>query len=359
MPSGFSIDDLRAVARLSSGAPNAAAVIARNESQRLTECAIAHGLGAAVFLGLERAQLLDSLDADSLVRLRDELISTSGANLRRATQLSLVLAALEGRALTALAYKGPSLSWLAYGHIGARLFDDLDLLVVHKDRAAARRALEADGYRRELHEARLGAILPRVAHVDRLLPATPDWLPIEIHSSVAPWRLAAKLPAAALLSRRVPCPLPTGAVPTLSAEDTLITLSVHASTHTWGHVRFACEIAGVARRAPADWGVVLDRAAAARVSREVRVGVLMAGDLCDATFPAGVRAWATRDRVAVLITADRIAALAESRPAPGRWQGIRERLRYRERLLDKGRYAARNEIIGWAVKLPWERWRRY
>lgn len=325
----------------------------------MTDCAVAHGLGAAVFLGLERAQLLDTFDATSLAALHDELITTTGANLRRASQLSAILATLDACAITALAYKGPSLSWQAYGHIGARLFDDLDLLVAPGDRAAASRALEAAGYTRELHQARLGAILPRVAHVDRLLPSTPDVLPVEIHSSIAPWRLAAKWPAAALLCRRVLCPLPTGAVPTLSTEDTLITLSVHASTHTWSHVRFACEIAGVTRRAPVDWGLLQDRSAAARVAREVRVGILMASDLCAGPFPSDVLEWAQRDRVAGLITSDCVAALCEARPAPGRWQGIRERLRYREQLLDKGRYAARNEIIGWAQKLPWERWRRH
>lgn len=359
MAPAFSIDDLRIVAHVSSGAPISADVMAGHESRRLTECAVAYGMGAVVFLALERAQLLDTLDATSLATLRDELITTTGANLRRASQLSSILTTLDAAAITSLAYKGPALSWQAYGHIGGRLFDDLDILVVPADRTAAAQALMKVGYTRELHEARLGAILPRVAHVDRLLPPSADLLPVEIHSSVASWRVAAKLPAAALLSRRVPCPLPTGEIPTLSTEDTLITLSVHGCTHTWSHVRFVCEIAGIIRREPVQWDILLNRAAAAHVAREVRVGVLMAVDLCGAPVPAEVLAWARRDRVAHLITADRLAALCETRPAPERWQGIREHLRYRERLVDKGRYFARNEIIGWALKLPWERWRRY
>jgi len=353
----YSIAHLRTVARLSSGAPTDADALSRSDSLTLTDCAVAHGLGAAVFLALERAQLLDTWDVSSLDAFRDDLITTTGANLRRATQLSAILTTLEAAAITALAYKGPSLAWQAYGHIGARLFDDLDLLVAPADRAAASRALEAVGYTRDLHESRLGAVLPAVAHVDRLLPSTADGVPVEIHSSVAPWRLAARLPAADALSRRVPCPLPTGADPTLSTEDTLIALSVHASTHTWSHVRFACEIAGVTRRAPVDWDLLRDRASGARVAREVRVGVLMANDLCAAPLPSDVFAWADRDRVARIICADRIAALCDRRPPPERWQGIRAHLRYREHLLDKARYFARNEIIGWAQKLPWERWR--
>lgn len=137
MPPVFAIDDLRIVAHVSSGAPISADVMAGHESQRLTACALAYGMGAVVFLALERAQLLDTLDATSLATLRDELITTTGANLRRASQLSAILTTLDAAAITALAYKGPALSGQAYGHIGGRLFDDLDILVVPADRTAA------------------------------------------------------------------------------------------------------------------------------------------------------------------------------------------------------------------------------
>ena len=357
MPERSSLRNLCTIARLGSGAPIGIPTQSRTESLELAACAVAHGLGAAVYLGLERAQQLAAWDETALAALRDELVIVTGANLRRASQLSAILTALQSRGITALGYKGPALSWQAYGHIGTRLFDDLDVLVAPEDRAAAMRALEAMGYARDLGDARLATALPAVAHEERLLPRAPGLLPVEIHSHVGSWRLAAKLSTVELLSRRVACPLPTGTVPTLSTEDTLITLSVHASKHRWHHIRLACEIAGVIRREPVRWDVLRERATAARLAREVRVALLIASDLCSALLPAEVQAWAGHDRVARLICGDRVASLCEQHPPLGRWQEIRHHLRYRERLLDKVRYFVRNELIEWVEKVPWERWR--
>lgn len=285
-------------------------------------------------------------------------MTTTAASLRRLANLTEILEALESAAITALVYKGPALAWQAYGHVGTRTFDDFDLLVAPADRAGAVRTLSTLGYTPDPEAVRLGAALPSAAHVDRLLPAAADRLPVEIHSSVAPWRLAARLPAEGSLARRVFCPLPTGPIPTLSPEDTLVALSVHASTHRWELLRFACEIAGVATRASVNWTSVVARAAEARVAREVRVGVLMARDLCATVFPSDVVAWAERDRVARALTADRIDALVTSRPAPSRLPRLGEHLRYREGLANKCRYAARNELVSWVLKVPLERWRR-
>ena len=103
-------------------------------------------------------------------------------------ELLAILEALEARGVAAIAYKGQTLSMLAYGRTGVRDSVDLDLVVRESDVTAAEEVLRARGYRRNSP----GVLRPRVeaawrkAWNETEFVSDDGWVVVDLH-----WRVCA------------------------------------------------------------------------------------------------------------------------------------------------------------------------
>ena len=266
---------------------------------------------------------------------------------------------LAAAGIDALVYKGPALAIAAQGHLGARAMADLDVLVRRADLAAARDALAAAGYALDVHAHRLFAALPLAAREDHFYPANTNDFPVELHVSVVPWPLAVRFDTDACLARAVVVRGGETGVRTFDAEDHLLVVAAHATSHWWLDPRHVADLAGLLG-AGIRWDVVRARARAARVERMLATGLVLAHDTLALPLPGEILDWARRDP-----EAGALAALARARwrsPADAgglktRWRNAYRASRYRERLGDKARYVVREQVISLLEKVPWERWR--
>jgi len=249
--------------------------------------------------------------------------------------LRRVQSAFATAGIRSLAWKGPAIAQLAWGEVGSREFDDLDLVVHPADRGRARDVLLATGWERRhpMSDAQEGAIFRGLGAWEFVGPHEPRLL--ELHWEFSALRYAGRLPVPAVMERAVR--LSIGGVHLLTPDraDTLALLAQHGAKHAWGRLEDVAVFAALARRD--DDAVVTAHARAAAVGggRAVLLGVELARRVLSVPRPEELDA-PTRVDAQVMRLADEVLARwargeTEFRPPLGwdlRWtEGTPDRLR--------------------------------
>lgn len=206
-------------------------------------------------------------------------------------QLRLLLQHLGAEGIEALPVKGPTLAAAAYGDAAMRgASGDLDLIVRPADLQRAVAVLERNGYRREEPWSREDAPeeWKREAH---LFPRTAaEGTLVELHTDLRGCAQTPPLPVEAAFDRAVERTLLGTTLRTLSTEDQLLYLSLHAAQHAWSRLIWIADIAALLRQAaPIDWTALLRAAGAIRARMRLAVTLQLAAELLGADVPVEVR----------------------------------------------------------------------
>ncbi|MBK7906234.1 MAG: nucleotidyltransferase family protein [Gemmatimonadetes bacterium] len=253
--------------------------------------------------------------------------------------LRRVQSAFTTAGIRSLAWKGPAIAQLAWGEVGSREFDDLDLVVHPADRGRARDVLLATGWARRhaMSDAQEGAIFRGLGAWEFVGPHEPRLL--ELHWEFSALRYAGRLPVPAVMERAVRLSLGGVHLLTPDRADTLALLAQHGAKHAWGRLEDVAVFAALARRD--DDAVVTAHARAAAVGggRAVLLGVELARRVLSVPRPEELDA-ATRMDTQVIRLAEEVLARwargeTEFRP-PLRWD-----LRWTEGAPDRLRLLAR------------------
>ena len=287
-------------------------------------------------------------------------------NLRRnlwfAAELTRIVRHFEEQQLRTLPYKGPVLANSAYGDLGLRSFNDLDLLISPVDFPRAKHALGQLGYRPS-KELAIGVerLWLRTGY-ERSFDGVAGKNLVELQWNLLPYFYAVD-PGSAdfkfddLLARSTCIDLGVGKVPCLSPEDSLLVLCLHASKHLWSRLIWVADIAEGLRMPGIDVAKVISRARALGSARILGVSLWLAEHLLDAPIPPTARQLVD-DRESQSLAEDYAARLASS--ATYDFESVeyfRQILKLRERSSDRGRYLWRlvwtpgpGEIA--AIRLP-------
>lgn len=242
-------------------------------------------------------------------------------SLRAAAGCQTILLRLVDAGLAPVTFKGPTLALTAYRSLALRPFDDVDIVVSRETVGRAIEVLESAGLRpaaaltRAQAEAAFsaGRGLPYVdpgrgLAVDLHAYLAPRYLPFEMDHE----RLGGHVHEIDLLGRKVR---------TLAPEMLLVALSVHGTKHSWMRLSWVSDIAAISSvPGLVDWPKARRLAEAHRVARMLRLGLLLAQRLLDASVPDDLRPGLEADSTAV-----RLAARAASRyehPVAARWSGL-------------------------------------
>ena len=253
-----------------------------------------------------------------------------------------VLDLLSAHGIAAMPFKGPVLAASAYGDLALRQFGDLDILVHGRNAIAARDLLVAHGFCFELHlnRAQEAAFLRDYSAFELTLGE--GLLPLELH-----WRLAESyftfpLTTTELWEGRQSVSLAGRDVPTFSPEDMLLVLCAHGCKHFWQRLVWICDVQRLIAATPQmDWAALLERATRLGCARMLSLGLILAGDLLDATLPASVEQRARSDAVVVSLAVQARDWLVHNvQPQPVQWPAVRFHLNARERRGDRVRYCA-------------------
>jgi hypothetical protein len=315
---------------------------------QLVELALLHGVTPLVERALSPRG--ETLVPEAIrTALHEHTAVVRARNRELLAELEAIVAALDGRGIRALPFKGPVLSELAYGDALVRPPGDLDFLVDLAELERVREMLAARGFVDEYVLRRGRALSPsqeawvRRSQCQQLLVRPRDGMHVEPHWELVPSTLAVRGDLGGLWERARPVSVGGKPFPTLADEDLLLFLCVHGSKHEWTELRWVSDIAElVARRDRLDWAALLGRAQDQGSLRMLVIGLLLARDLLGAGLPAPAAAAAAGDPTAAALVRSvtrrlfdpRYQARSVTRPS---WF----RLRMRERPRDAVAYLLR------------------
>lgn len=200
--------------------------------------------------------------------------------LGMARQLKEVLGWFEVAGLPVLAYKGPILALLAFGHPGSRESSDLDLLVRASD---YRRAVAMLGQRGFEFVYPLPTRCQLAQAYEVTMVHRERGISIDLHraffSSAIPFGLDLdhhRAFSVTLLGR---------AVSTLAPDELLLLLGVHGAKHCWRELRWIYDLRGLLTRQTFDWKQLEARARREGAMRSLSSGLTLAQRLFGTDLP--------------------------------------------------------------------------
>lgn len=260
---------------------------------KLLELAKAHALRPLLFRNLEQARV-PNLPRDILAKLWIHREQLQAKNRLMLDELKAILALFASAGIPALPLKGPMLALKAYGDLALREFSDLDLLVPHAHRQAARRLLAERGYVSffPISEDAEAALLRSPVHyhvaLKRELMVELHWktdaeFPIEPPSADAWWQGLATADCEGVGARA------------LAPHEQVLALCLHGSKHHWSSLHWLVDIAALLEAHPElDWSWILGKAEDLRASRRLALGLLLLRDPMQCELPAQVDTWLSR-----------------------------------------------------------------
>lgn len=227
-----------------------------------------------------------SINTDVIERIRGLYYSNALRNDSLTDALCDVLRLLGDHGIRAIPFKGPILAASVYGDLGLRQFSDLDILIEKRDARKCAELLQTIGYRSEhgLSAEQRDSLLAIECEEMFIRDDGPTYL--DLHWNFAPRYFGLPLDANGIRSRALSVTLKDTPTLTFAPEDLVLTLCVNAAKEFWERLSLVCDIAEAIRANPSlDWNRVAREASASGTGRILRVSLLLANDLLDATSP--------------------------------------------------------------------------
>jgi Uncharacterised nucleotidyltransferase len=259
----------------------------------LLSLAYAHGLLPL----LHKHLATDLVPAHILSRLKRESVANS-QNVLHLTgkQLRVYKLFKENRIPVAL-FKGPLLSQMAYGEMSLRQAGDIDLLINRSDFTQARLLLESLGYEMtpQLTPAQLSSHLSNHCEIQFMRD---EWLTVvDLHWDLAPRSFVFGVKPEDVMSRLQSVSLAGTSVETFGAEDLLLYQAMHGAKHLWRRLEWiSCLAESLRATTTINWDTLVDRAAKARATRILALGLRLIEEFSDAPVPFEVFASVDPDK---------------------------------------------------------------
>jgi hypothetical protein len=234
-------------------------------------------------------QVYRSLSAFGDVAVPDSLRQSHEKNARQTLWLTRellhILEKLNTYGIAALPYKGPVLAELLYGNVTMRQFTDLDLLIHSSDLPRIQSALAELGYEPgvELTEREERDYLK--SGYEHTFDSVQGRNLVEVQWRILPRFYSVDFDVDGFFKRAIPRTVSGMTLRTLSAEDLVLVLCVHAAKHAWQQLSSLCDIAELARSRQIDWNAVQERAKRLGVQRIVALSFGLARKLLEAPLP--------------------------------------------------------------------------
>ena len=218
----------------------------------------AHGVFPLIYRTLKNFADIISLDVLNEMKLYNMNIVKQ--NMLMTAELIKVMNILEENGIEAIAFKGPTLSQMAYGNITRRQYADLDILIEDKDKTKAINLLTSLHYQPEiiLKENTKRSFYKDVNVIG--FDNTHNNIYVEIHWGLISKNYAIDFSSLDLFKSRT-ITINQKSINLLSEENNLIYLAVHGSKHFFERVSWICDIdRSIRTDTSLDWNLLLKKA---------------------------------------------------------------------------------------------------
>ncbi len=295
-------------------------------------------------LNAQRSTLL-ALNADTPVakaqmgcntffsNLKSAYLQIAQRNMLMSAELLRIMKLLEENGIDALAFKGPSLSQMAYGDITLRQYVDLDILVDEDDAYRAGKLMSDHGYK---------PLLPLTILENKTCLHTAKDFSLMSDSGVHTelhWRLFEQKYNISLFScaeeKRCQSVMINGkSIPTLENELLLVYLCLHGAKHSFERIEWICDIDRLIRNTEVDWKEAAAMANQSHSKRSFCLGLSLAYTLFDTPLPGWVLSEVVSEDIASLQTMT-LRQMSEKENGRSDFQKNRETFFYQAKLFDQ------------------------
>jgi hypothetical protein len=277
-----------------------------------------------------RAVAADVVAPAQMMRVTEASRASALRCLNLTAALIELLRVFHAAEIVALPYKGPVLAAQAYGDVSLRQFDDVDVIVRHRDMAKAHEVMLGLGYAAKFP----GLVSPQCNAF--LVPGEYKYYSetraaiVELHTELTLRHFPEAPNLNGFFSRSATVDLGGHDVRTFSPEDALLAICVHGSKDLWGRISWIADVSELIQAQPGlDWRKVCRRTESLRVQRMLHVGLILAARILDAALPDEIATEVKEDRVAEAIAVElerRLLASDQPLLAAGERFQLRRRL---------------------------------
>jgi hypothetical protein len=302
-----------------------------------------HGVMPLLYWNLKEIHF-ETVPEGILKELCDEYRLNMIRNLFLTAKLFNLLDLFQANGISAIPYKGPTLSLLAYGDISLRHFGDLDFFVHRNDVLRAKQLLLSEGYRPEYvlspdeevaylqHECEYNFFDDR----SKIL--------VELHWDIVQKYFSCHFDVNKLLDDLKPISLLNRQVMTLPPEQLLLILCLHnGAKHQWELLGWIADIAQlISIHKNMDWEEVMKQAAESSIERILFLGLYLAKDMLGAELPDEINKRLMNDKAIPSLAKEVCKRIfTETERLPGEAERFVFYLRMRENFKDKMEYCFR------------------
>jgi hypothetical protein len=298
-----------------------------------------HGVSSLLYRSLGPFETGVPAGPFAMLRERNEINIRKSLFLTR--ELIRVLNCLNGLEIEALPYKGVVLAENYYGDMALRQCGDLDLFVRVRDVGRVKRVVRELGFtaRVEIPERAESDYIRSGYECSFDSPAGKNLL--EVQWALEPRYYAVDFDMEGLFARAVEGSFVGRRVKTLSAEDLLLVLAIHAAKHVWGRVIWLCDVERILVK-PLNWERVRKCAGELGVERILHVTLALVERLLEAKIPAAVEKDVQSDRVAFKLAEEIAESIASGIDYEARKISyFRLMMTLRERKIDRAKFLTR------------------
>jgi len=325
----------------------------------LMRAARRHGVMPLLYCNLKKTHF-ETVPDGVVKELCNEYRINMIRNLFLTAQLFNLLDLFQDNGVSAIPYKGPTLSVLAYGDISLRHFGDLDFIVQKHDVLRVKELLLSEGYRPEyaLPPDQEAAYLHHECEYNffddhrRIL--------IELHWDIVQKYFSCHFDVKKLWGDLKPVSLLNRQVMTLPPEQLLLILCLHnGGKHQWETLGWIADVAQLTSiHKDMDWERVMNQAAESSMKRILFLGLYLARDMLGAKVPDEITSKLENDSAIPSLAKEVCKRIfTETESLPGEAERFVFYLRMRENLKDKMEYCFRrlftSTITDWSLlRLP-------
>lgn len=230
--------------------------------------------------------------------LRDRIRKSQWRNRIHANflvqELGKICRLCEEHDLPVLTMKGPVLAQVAYGDIAMRRYVDLDVLIPKERFSEFDHLLRTEGYEYPKALQNIKGWRRTLSH-----SLSGQWqfsraagaFNLDVHTRVMPPGYSFPVDFEPFWERSREIQLRDDvSVRGLSPEDMALVLSYHGVKNQWRSLKYVADLAELVQFS-LNWSSLIERAREIRSTRVLRLGMRLAHDLLDVTFPAEVQKW--------------------------------------------------------------------
>ncbi len=291
-------------------------------------------------------QVLSSIENEVPAEPMLSLQQSYHANLRKslilAGELIRVLDRIDALGVEVMPYKGLTLAETMYGNMALRQTGDIDLLIRPQDFLQIKNAVRELGYmpHMPLFETEERAYL--ISGYECAFDCSAGRNLLELQWALQPRFYAVDTDMDALFRRAVPATVAGRKVKTLSHEDMLVVLAVHAAKHVWGRLIWLCDVAQIVNLPGLNWGWIVDQAKNLGIVRILSITLRLSGALLGAPLPPSVSSRLLDDPVSLGLADEiRMRIISRNSLHPESLAYFRLMMRLRERKVDRLKFLQR------------------